>query len=106
MTFLKIINIRPTNRNGSFDYKGLNTEMFNPPDYSADNSFCYVITSEEEIPVHPDVTVLTEDDYQQLVEEVRNKPIYDPITELRQENSELKVQNSQIMLALVANDLI
>lgn len=102
MTFLKITNIIPTGGNKMFDYKGLNIDLFSTPEYPLDNSFCYVSTIEGEIPVHPDITILTEKEYYQLIKEIKKTPMHDPITELRQENSELKKAIADLTMTLAS----
>ena len=92
---------------GSADYKGFDVDLFVPGSQIANKecTYCVVATNEDKDIIHPDIVVITEQQYiderNAILEAVKNeqKPT-------QQEISELKEQNAQLILALVESGVI
>lgn len=102
--FVKIGNLT---RNGQADYKGMNISRFVPGSqaYAVENgdNYCVLETTAEVAPDHPDVTILSSEEYEQERLEIISKipPAQDPIEELRKENEAVKNNSLLAMEALV-----
>ncbi|MFW5436260.1 hypothetical protein [Paenibacillus apiarius] len=103
MIGLKIVNIMPE-RGGNCDYKGLDIDKFIPGSqvYPSGTRDCYVITEEENIPEHEDITLITTEEYEAASaaeQNVQHEP--GPIEQLQEENKELRKQIDAMQLALL-----
>jgi len=109
MNYVKVVNL--INEHNDADYKGLNLNMFVPSKaiYTSDFKTAYIITLEEIIPNHKELEIITEEEYNnvknQLEEGKEQKPQpIDPIDELRKENEALKrsqAEQDEIIMNLV-----
>ncbi|BFH70595.1 hypothetical protein J27TS7_58760 [Paenibacillus dendritiformis] len=103
MIGLKITNVVGVN-GGDYDYKGLDIHKFLPGTqvYLAGTRDFYVITEQDDIPEHKDITLITTEEYEAVYEEDRNKR-YEPgpIEKLQEENAELRKQIDAMQLALM-----
>jgi hypothetical protein len=102
MKFIKILNL--SNGSGQVDYKGLDINQFIPGSqvYPIDASFCLVATNESLSILPDDVQELQQSDYITQGTDIRNQIINngtDPI-------SQLKAQNAQMLIALVAGGVM
>jgi len=97
MKLLKIFNwITP---NGTADYKGLDIELFTPgTQVYPDDSVCYIGTVEVDIPQHADIKVITQAEYDAVVESIPS-PI-DPLQELKAENEAIKQSIAELTMLL------
>ncbi|QUH18926.1 hypothetical protein [Alkaliphilus sp. B6464] len=61
---------------GNFDYKGLDIDLFvtNTQVYFNNHTEILVKTIEEVIPEHEDITILTEQQYADWADEIKNQP--------------------------------
>lgn len=65
MNYVKVSNLFPPELMGNADYKGLDISQFIPGSqyYPAGQNIALLATKEEVIPDHPDITVITEQEY-------------------------------------------
>lgn len=101
MRHLKITNILLPG--GVIDYKGLDIEQFVPGSqvYPHDTLFALVATEQEDIPTHPDVIELTEQQYNDEVADViANMP--PPETETEQRLADLEIMMADLILGGVS----
>ncbi|WCR29708.1 hypothetical protein L3476_13870 [Paenibacillus thiaminolyticus] len=103
MIGLKLINVVGPN-GGNCDYKGLDINKFvsGSQVYPRGTRDFYVITEQEDIPEHPDIQFVTEEEYEAAYEAERNRPREPgPIEKLQSENEELRKQIEAMQLALM-----
>jgi hypothetical protein len=105
MKYFKIVNL--LNIFGQADYKGLDIEKFiaGSQMYKSDFSECAIATNEETIPVHPELTEISEADYityRNLI--IQEQQAQKQSTE--QQVADLRAQNAQMLLALVQGGLM
>lgn len=103
MIGLKLTNVIGP-RGGNYDYKGLDTNKFVPGTliYPTGSYDFYVITEQEDIPEHPEIFIITEEEYEAAYEAERNRPREPgPIEKLQAENEELRKQIDAMQLALM-----
>ncbi|PZM67506.1 hypothetical protein [Paenibacillus dendritiformis] len=103
MIGLKVTNVIGP-RGGECDYKGLDIDKFVPGTqvYPAGTRDFYVITEQEDIPVHEDIHLITEEEYSEAFNaenERQREP--GPIEKLQEENAELRKQIDAMQLALI-----
>lgn len=97
---MRVLKIHNIGSNGVIDYKGLNIEMFVPGSalYPYDltvSDFCYVKTTEENIPNHPDILDVDQEEYDSFrLELIATRP-KDPM-EIMQEKIEELEQKLQV----------
>lgn len=103
MIGLKLTNIIGP-RGGDCDYKGLDTRKFVPGTliYPTGSYDFYVITEQEDIPEHPDIHLITEEEYEAAYNAERERQHEPgPIEKLQAENEELRRQLDALQLAVM-----
>ncbi|NGP59879.1 hypothetical protein FLT15_16925 [Paenibacillus thiaminolyticus] len=103
MIGLKLINVVGPN-GGNYDYKGLDINKFVPGTqvYPTGTRDFYVITEQEDIPVHEDIHLITTEEFESAYEAERNRQHEPgPIEELKAENEELRRQLDALQLAVM-----
>lgn len=102
MKYLKILSI---NQVSIIDYKTLDINQFivDSQVYDFTNGVCLVQTSEDNYTPHEDIIELTEDEYNEQRDIINSMS---PQVQEKNEIDELKVQNAQIILALVNGGLM
>jgi hypothetical protein len=104
--FVQINNL--INERGQADYKGFDISKNVPGSqlYALENgdNYCVLETTEEVAPDHPDVTILSAEEYEQKRDEIISKtpPVTDPLEDLRQENAELKQAIAELTMMIAA----
>jgi hypothetical protein len=95
MKILKIINLGE----GKLDYKGLDINRFIPGSqlYAEDYSVFYVYTAEENIPDHPDVQIVSQEEYDEFKQYLLNLP--KPKSDLEVMQEELNEVKANLQIA-------
>jgi hypothetical protein len=103
MLFLQVNNLLDIF--GQPDYKGLDIDQIvtGSPSYPNDFAYCVMATNEPTVPTHPDIVILTEDEYvtkrQTIESNLKSISVPDKI-------ETLESQNAQMLLALVNGGLM
>lgn len=87
MIGLKVVNVAPE-RGGSYDYKGLDLDKFvsGSQVYPRGTRDFYVITEQEDIPEHPDIYIITEEEYKKVYDAENNRePEPHPLEEMQKQ---------------------
>lgn len=100
--YIKVKNL--LDKFGQPDYKGLNIDMFATGSQACavDFSYCVVATREDNLPVHPDIEELTEQEYideREFILSTIPKP-EDSVEQLRLEMAQANTELFEMMLMM------
>lgn len=93
MKYVKIDNLI-SKTNGICDYKGLDIDLFIAGSQVYDNDTAFIGTIEEDIPQHEDLQILSKNEYDTFVNEIRNRP--QPLSEIDLLNEKIAQQDAVI----------